>query len=334
MREHRRDEPDTPADHWKYHLIQKPTRIPTRADFSGEKRVTAGARRRWATILRNTGIVIFFAGVCSLGWLALHEGASAPDATSSTAALDFKSDGDITTDWVRDLFADESKMPPIFDIKRRLEAIPQVRHAEVRRDTDGTVVIRVQERRPVARIVVKPPGRGPVTRLVSSEGIIYDGVNVGQLTFANLPVLRDVSVRSEVARGYNVIEDFVPVAEFLDYAREKYPSIYRDWLVVSLKNYSGQADAPDALIQVQPRLNSQSPDSAALVEILFSPSGYKSELEHLDNRNARENLRQKLAAADKTRFPAFRLDLSIINSSDPARPYEELRLIPVAPRQP
>lgn len=334
----RQDEPETPADHWKNHLAQKTSRIPTREDFRRKSGTAAGRRRRWSVIARNFAVGAFFCGVVGVGWLAWDDESVVTAAAPATVEIDYRTDGVISKEWIRELFGKDGRLPPIFDIKRRLEAEPQIREVTVSRNNDGVISVRVFERRPVARVwVVLPDGTKPV-RLVSSEGVMYDGINVGQLTYANLPLLVDWKDLEKPEPNYGVIEGFAPVAGFLDLAREKYPAIYRDWLSVSLKDYPGRPDAAGSLLRVKPRLNTQSPDSAALVEILFSPvpADYEEELRVLGERNFSDSIRQALRTVDRVKFPAYRLDLSMVNASNPRRPVPEPRIIPVsvAPRQP
>lgn len=336
----RQDEPETPADHWKNHLAQKTSRMPTRDDFRRKPGSTAGSRRRWSVVVRNLAVVAFFCTVGAVGWLAWEDGAIAPVATATETVLECKSDGVITKEWVVAELTKGGKLPlpAIFDIKHLLEAVPQIREVSVQRRNDGTLAVTIAERRAVARLSVILPSGVTTTRLVSAEGVIYDGINVGQLTFANLPVLVGAKAREEPGRDYSVIDGFEPIAGFLDLAREKYPIVYRDWLTVSLKDYHGRVDAPGAALRVKPRLSTQAPDSAALVEIVFSPmpADYTEELRVLAERNFAESIRQALRSVDRVKFPAYRLDLSMVNDSNPRHRVPEPRIIPVsvAPRQP
>lgn len=335
----RQDEPETPADHWKNHLAQKTTRMPTREDFRRKPGSSAGSRRRWSVVARNLTVAAFFCGVGAVGWIAWEDSAVMPvSGAAAAAALECKSDGVITTEWVIARLTKDGKFPAIFDIKRLLEDEPQIREVSVQRRNDGTLAVTIAERRPVARLIVVLPNGTTATRLVSAEGVIYEGINVGQLTFANLPVLVGAKAREEPGRSYSVIDGFEPIAGFLDLAREKYPTVYRDWLTISLKDYHGRVDAPGVVLRVKPRLSTQAPDSAALVEIVFSPmpADYVEELRILGERNFSESIRQALRTVDRVKFPAYRLDLSMENASNPRNRVPEPRIIPVSvvPRQP
>jgi hypothetical protein len=334
----RQDEPETPADHWKNHLAQKTTRMPTREDFRGKPGSTAGSRRRWSVVVRNLAVAAFFGAVGVVGWLAWEDVAVSPTSSAPAAVLECKSDGVITTEWVLARLTKDGKLPAIFDIKRLLEDEPQIREVSVQRRNDGTLAVTIFERRPVARLRVMLPGGNVRDRLVSPEGVIYDGINVGQLTYSNIPVLVDWKSREEPGRSYNVIDGFAPIAGFLDLAREKYPTVYRDWLTLSLKDYPGRVDAPGAVLRVKPRLSTQAPDSAALIEIVFSPvpADYAEELRLLGERNFSELIRQSLRTVDRVKFPAYRLDLSMENASNPRHrvPEPRLQAVSVSPRQP
>ncbi len=325
-----RDSADTPADHWKNRLEQRTKRLPSSSDFTA-KPGTAGSRRLWGARLRLALLASFFAGVMAIAafaWRDLASEAARPVVAQERIA--FKSDGVLSERWVRETLASEDGMPPVFDIKRRLESVAQVRSAEVRRMPDGTLEIRLYERRPVMRTVVRLPDGTTAPRLIAADGVIFDGINIGQLTFANLPVLDGLRHPPRAEANFDVIDGFSRVADFLDMAREKYPAIYRDWLKVSLRDYPGRPDAPGALFRVKPRLMAHSPDSAAIVEIVFSPTNFARELEGLARPEMAETIRQYMRAVDRSKFPAYRLDLSLVNWTDPRNPVPQLHLIPVS----
>ncbi len=326
-----RDNSETPADHWKHRIEQRTTRLPSSTDFISKPGSAAGARRRWGARLRFALLSAFFLGVGFVAWLAWRDLASAPVTdTVAQARFDFGTDGVLSENWVRERLGASSKVPAVSEIKRRLEEEPQVRRADVRRIPGGAVEVRLAERRPVMRMVARLPDGTVAPRLIATDGVIYEGVNVARMTFANLPALdgihRNSPLRAEA--HYDVIEGFETIAAFLDLAREKYPALYREWAKVSLKSYPGRPDAPGALIRVKPRLNTQTPDSAALVEIVFSPTGYAEELHYLSR--SMDRIREQLRLADRSKYPAYRFDLGLMNLTDPRRPVPELRLIPVS----
>ncbi len=333
---HRRplDDQETPADHWKNRTVQNVKRVP---GFTDLRRGEAGSAKRGRMrniALRFVLMVLFTASVLGVAWLAWDYSGAGNEHPLKPVTVKFEADGQLNREWL-DSKIDFRVSQPLSRIKAALEAEPQVREVTVTRAADESLFIRIAERSPVARLLVRLPDGSTEARLVATDGVIFRGVNVGPMLFANLPLLNGAKPKLGGSPERLRIEGFEPVAGFLTRARERHASLYREWLSVSLRDYPGRPDAPGALIRVKPRLNTQAPDSAAIVEILFSPLSerYAVELNDLDF-NLRQWVTSKLRDADRSRYPAFILDMSIWNLSNPRRPHPEPRLIPVPLRQP
>lgn len=330
--------PEIPG-YWKDALRQQTKARPGMpASAPSTTAPSAGKRHRRRNVLARYAVVgVFFVVVGLILFFAFEGQFFDPNVASGGSAgpytLDYKSDGVIPETWIRryiDEKSDGSRMPPIFDIKRRLEAVSQVREVSVRRVSADRVSVVVLERRPVARLYGVLPDGSEVNRLVSDEGVIYESVSMGgdnSMLLRNLPALTDS--KPEKRGALDVVEGFKPVAEFLDLARERYPAFYRDWQSVSLASYPGRPDAPGALLRVKPRLNAQVADAATLREILFSPIEYAAELENLGKHGGMAAIYEQLRTVDRAKYPAYRLDLSMMNASNPRRSYPEPRLIPI-----
>lgn len=341
MRFQPRNDPETPPDHWKLNVVQKTSRIPTRADLKSSSPGTGGdaaKRRRLSVILRYLIILLFFAGVAAVCYFAWQDSSTPHLASENTEesapgkAIEYINDGSIPKQWVLELLG--SPLPPILDVKRKLDEVPQIKKVEVRRLAGGVYEVKIAEREPVARIRIRGADGNPTVNLVSTDGVIYDPINIGTLTVQNLPMLEDSSPRRSGNRI--VIDGFEPVADFIRLARVEHKNLYREWLSVSLKDFDGRPTAPGAVFRVKPRLNSQAADSAAIVEIVFSPVDYAMELRQFALPEMQEAIRQSLRTADRAKNPAYRLDLSMMNSSNPSFPYMQPRLqaVSAAPRQP
>lgn len=331
---HRRslDDQETPADHWKNRTVQKVNAVPGLTEL---RRGEAGSAKRGR--LRNVALRFalmggFFCAVIGVAWLAWDYTTPGGDHPVKVPEVKFESDGFLDKAWLSSK-VDLSVSQPLARIKESLEAEPQVREVIVTRAPDESIAIKVAERTPVARLLVRLPDGSTEARLVGTDGVLFRGINVGHMTFANLPLLEGAKPRTGGAHDHVYIEGFEPVAGFLTLARERHVSLYREWLRISLRDYHGRPDAPGALIRVKPRLNTQAPDSAAIVEILFSPTRerYAVELHNLDF-NMRQGVALKLREVDRARFPAYILDMSIWNVSNARRPVPEPRLIPVSVR--
>lgn len=327
------DEQETPADHWKNRTVQNVKRVPGLTELGRGDAGTAKRRRLRSIALRFVLVLMFFCSVAGIGWLAWDYAiAGGAPGSPKVSEVKFETDGTLDKTWMLSQ-VDFGAMPPLFRIKAKLEEEPQVREVVVKRTGEEAISVKVFERAPVARLYVKLPDGTTEARLVATDGVLFRGLNMGHMTLANLPLLEGARPKPGAVADY--IEGFEPVAGFLTLARERHPALYREWLRVSLRDYRGRPDAPGALIRVKPRLTTQSPDSAAIVEVLFSPTKerYTVELNDLDF-NMRQWVASRLREADRARYPAFVLDMSIWNMSNPRRPYPEPRLIPVPLRQP
>lgn len=328
------DDQETPADHWKNRTVQRVKSVPGFADLRKGESGSAKRNRLRNVAMRFVMVMLFFAGVAGVAWLAWDYSSPGGDHPPKSVEVKFESDGTLDKAWMVTK-VDFGVSQPLVRIKELLEEEPQVREVIVTRAADESISVKLSERTPVARLQARLPDGTVETRLVASDGVLFRGVNVGQMTFANLPLLEGVKTKTGGVPERVYIEGFKPVADFLTLARERHVTLYRDWVRVSLRDYPGRPDAPGALIRVKPRLNTQAPDSAAIVEILFSPTRerYAVELSNLDF-SMRQGVAMKLREADRSRFPAYVLDMSIWNMSNPGRPSHEPRLIPVPLRQP
>lgn len=328
------DEQDTLADHWKNRTVQEVKRVPGIRGLRRTESGSAGNRRLWRVIWGWVAVALFFGFVGVVARLAWSDAVIAEVESPVSVPPKFETDGTLDEAWLR-AKVDFSTPPPLFRIKEILKEEPQVREAVVTRKPDGALLVQVSERTPAARIMVRLPDGGTEPRLVSTDGVIFRGVNAGRMLFANLPLIE--GARPKPGAIADTLEGFEPVARFLTLARERHIGLYREWQRISLRDYPGRPDAPGALFRVRPRLNTQSPDAAAVVEIIFSAQEdrFSVELGDLDRSIGRWVL-TKLSEADRARYPAYVLDMSIWNMSNPRRPYPEPRLIPAgdAPRRP
>lgn len=341
MRFQPRNDPETPPDHWKINVVQKTSRLSTRASDLNPSAGPGGAakRRRLSVVLRTAVILGFFAVVGALGWLAWEDSSKPRVQNAETAventpgkSIEFINDGVITKQWVVDLLG--TPLPPILDAQRKLEAVPQIKKVELRRISGGAYEVRISEREPVARIWIRTPDGKVTVSLVSTDGVVYEPVNIGAMTVQNLPLIENSKPRR--AGNFIVIDGFASVANFIRTARTRHPALYREWLGVSLADFDGRPAAPGSVFRVKPRLTTRNGEGAEIVEIVFSPVDYEEELRQLARPEFQEGLRQSLLTADRAKYPAYRLDLSMVNASNPSFPVMQPRLqaVSAAPRQP
>ena len=86
-------------------------------------------------------------------------------------------------------------------LEDRLLASGQVQSVVLRRRfADNTLVVTVQERTPIARVMVQVGGTSPRPRLVARDGVVYEGVGYERTVLERLPWLDGVQLR-RTARG-------------------------------------------------------------------------------------------------------------------------------------
>ncbi len=155
-------------------------------------------------------------------------------------------------------------------LERRLLASGQVRSVVLRRRFgDSTLLVTVQERTPVARLMVQAGGGAPALRLAAADGVVYEGVGYEPAGLARLPWLDGIALRRAAPGGFEPIERMDLVARLLSAAEGLVPELCAGWEVVSLARLPG-----DGEIVVRSR---------EIPEIIFMADGdYARQLAKLD----------------------------------------------------
>ena len=201
-------------------------------------------RRRYKVVFKWVAIATLGIGLLlgMVGGIYWTSQLSFFSVSSGKVAIVFKTDGVLTQKWVeRRISLPEGKglmRLDIFAIKRELERIPQLKKVTVERFFPSTLKIFMEESCPVLRLVVKEKGEKRVL-LVSTEGLIYEGVGYSEATLKALPFVAGVSIRRE-GTGYRKIAGIPVVATLLQKAKEKVPALYANWRVVYLDKFEGQ----------------------------------------------------------------------------------------------
>jgi len=146
----------------------------------------------------------------------------------------------------------ELNLPALRD---RLLANPQIRAATLTRRFPDTLAITLEERAPVARLLVqRAPALPPDELLAASDGTLYAGANYQPARLATLPYLADVPVRPTApnAPAYAPIDGMTFIADLIATARANIPNLYANWRSISLKRY-----ADDRVLIVNNADNSQ-----------------------------------------------------------------------------
>jgi hypothetical protein len=150
------------------------------------------------------------------------------------------------------------------ELRARIESHGQVRSAVITRNFPDSLIVTLQERTPVARLMADLGGR-PEMLMVSREGAVYQGYGYDSLMVSNLPFLDGIRLARAEQGGFQPLEGIERLADLLMLAQQEAPHLYRSWRVVSLKE--------------RPRLIVRSREIA---EIVFEPDNFRRQLARLD----------------------------------------------------
>jgi hypothetical protein len=299
---------------WRKLIRQDVRRLPT--DDLGRKRA---ARSRLPMVLA----LLFFGTLISIIFLSLGENPTA--ATNPVVTL--KTDGFINLSAVQKVINSnaEGATRDVSSIKRDLEMDPQILSAGVRRKPDGSLEVTLQERVAVARIASIPAAGPMVLRLVSPEGVLFNGNGYPEQAIRNLPEI--VDYRTSGSGDKTVVEGIEIAGPFLLLARTSYANHYKQWKTLSMRDcFGAQEDSPGSNLRVTLRTQQQPPDRPLLTEIVFSTANWRNELILLSRLDIDNLLRRPGLTAN-----AYVLKLSIQNRTS-SRPIPEPRLVPVTSR--
>jgi hypothetical protein len=152
-------------------------------------------------------------------------------------------DGVLTRDWVAGVLALPKtaslmalELPGLRD---RLLAGGQVRVAVLTRNFPDTLVVTLQERTPVARVLAADRSGTAKQLLVARDGVVYDGLHYDKAMLAGLPWLDGIRL-VKTGTGFEPVAGMEDVSALLSTAQLQAPHLYRDWLIVSLAQLAGR----------------------------------------------------------------------------------------------
>lgn len=235
-----------------------------------------GRKRLGWTVARNTALVLLTSGAAAVAVLwAFGVGfdTSAAKIAPVVKAEPLRdivvlSDGVLREPWVEErlaLPAGIALMAVDLDAaKRRLESAGQVRRAVVAREFPGTLVVTLEERAPVVRVMVPFDPARPETLLVARDGVVYRGANYDTALINRLPWLDGVRL---TRNGNEVLplDGIDVVSELLLAGQQEAPHLVRDWQVISL------AERPQLIVR-----------TSTVREIVFEPGNYRRQFARLD----------------------------------------------------
>ena len=239
--------------------------------------------RKLMRVAKGIGLFSTTASLVALAWLApkwYSERGHPIDLTGpshSVAKVQFSSDGALDVRWFSNWISikqSQSLMEvDIHELRRELEMIRQVESAEVRRFFPDALQVKLKERRPILKLNTRRPDQEIEEYLVSAEGIVFKPQNFKPTVLENLPFLLPATSLVETAEGIEPIEGVAQVCKLLDLARRNYPSIYRDWKVVSFDRLGpGFEGDPGAYVLI---------NSRKVKSLRFGPDNFPDQMKRL-----------------------------------------------------
>jgi len=112
-----------------------------------------------------------------------------------------------------------------------------VSKAVIERRFPDVLVVTLQERTPVARVMARIGDAAPVAFMVARDGKVYSGSQYDAAMAEGLPFIDGVRLVRE-GSGFAPIEGMESVADLLGTAQVSAPALYRSFKVVSLARFN------------------------------------------------------------------------------------------------
>lgn len=200
-------------------------------------------------MIKKIALCVLLTGAAILGlkvytaWKNNPSNVKAPVKDTPLKTIAVRSNGVLDQAWVARTLA----LPKTIDmmelnltaLRERLLDNPQVRVATLARQFPDTLAITLEERFPVARILIQQPDGQRDELLVSTDGTVYAGANYAPETLASLAYLADVTLirTAPNAHQYLPLNGIDHVARLIDAARTNTPDHYATWRSISLQRY-------------------------------------------------------------------------------------------------
>jgi hypothetical protein len=128
-------------------------------------------------------------------------------------------------------------------LESRLLSSGQVQGVIIRRRfADYTLVVTLQERAPIMRVMVQAGNNAPGMQLVARDGVIYEGAGYEKSMLDQLPWLDGVRLHRTTGGGFEPVEGMDRVAELLGAARTLVPQLCAGWTIVSLARFTSDQE--------------------------------------------------------------------------------------------
>lgn len=235
-----------------------------------------GRRRLGWRVVRTTAFVLLCGGLISFGALWVTDvGFAAPAGKIAPVVkaeplrdIVVLTDGVLAESWVTERLAfppDIALMAVELQATRELlESEGQIRRAVVAREFPDTLVVTLEERTPVVRVMVPFDPAHPEAMLVARDGAVYRGHNYDPTMIARLPWLDGVRLTRS---GDEVlpVEGMAAVTDLLLAGQHDAPHLARTWNIVSL------AESPLLIVR-----------TPSVRAIVFEPANFRRQFARLD----------------------------------------------------
>jgi len=270
--------------------------------FTGRAVTTHARKRRWRGLVKCAGFVVLLA---LLGWGGWHGLAYLrSDSFSEVMAggsepvrrVYLETDGVLNEAWLNERVSlpagTELMAVDIAAIQRELSAEGQVKTARVERVFPDALRVRVAEEHPVLRLALQDPAGRKYMRLLSRDGVVYEGQCYPIDALRGLPFAQGVTLRRRPDGSFERVASAAAAADFLDEARALAPEQYARWKTLSLRDFDPSGASPLSRLVVTTRDG---------VEIVFGDDDVPRQFARL------ESILAKLETSSR---PVSRIDLS------------------------
>lgn len=202
-----------------------------------------GRRRRGIATMKVAAGVALVGSLAWGGWMLnntwRHNPAAitAPVKSSPLRKIEVHTDGVLDDAWVQNRLAlpqgVELMALDLPGLQAKLLGEGQVKAAVVARQFPGTLVVKLEERTPVARIAAQDGNDAPETFVVARDGVVYRGSGYTEALVHSLPFLGGVRLKRADDR-FVPVDGMDKVADLLLTVHDYAPELYRRFSVVEL----------------------------------------------------------------------------------------------------
>ncbi len=162
----------------------------------------------------------------------------------------------------------------ILKLKEKLLNISQIKDVYIERQFPASIFIKIQEREPLLKFVVRNKEKLELLFIDKSDGSIFRGACLPKSIILSLPYSELNLEKSKQNKiGYQNIQGIKPIAHLINLLQNEYPEIYKDINKFSLLRYDPRINAPWSRIEVYQK-------SGRI--IVFNPQNLEIQLLNLD----------------------------------------------------